>query len=672
MTVRLSFMRHEFLIMTAVLTMVSVLKGRAQTDVDTLAHRMLDDVEVTAHAPSHSVTSAMPTREISRERMRRLGLTALPDALRQLAGVTVRDYGGIGGMKTVSVRNLGAHHTAFSYDGIVVGNTQAGQIDLSHYQLDNVSRLSFAVGQETSLLQSARHYASAGVVSVVTDEEPSPLRVSLRGGAFGYVSPRVRCHRRLSDATALTLDGAFLRADGSYPFTLRNGRFTTRERRQGSDVTVWQGEANLRHHFADGGRLHVKAQGHHSERGLPGSVVLYNPNNRERMWDEDFAFQALYIRELGANPQPSAFNSQTPWSLAVRMRYDHSWSHYDDINVKYADGRQTDLNSQSEYYTSATLAWQPRKSLGMALAEDVIYNTLRNNIYDGVRPHRLTSLTALTAFGKWNRLTANASLMATRSHRSPQDAYEGHWGTSCGLLFRMGGGASLRAMMKQTFRQPSFNDLYYRRFGNVNLRPEKAAMYGVGITWSGSIYRNVYVETTVDGYYNHVRDKIVAFPTTYVWRMMNLGRVDITGLDATLEAQWSPVSRWSVDITAAYTLQQAVDKTDRRQSFYGQQIPYTPRHSGTASAVVSTPLVDIGYSLQACGERYSALLHNADARMKPYAEHNVTLSRSFRLRRCQLALSASLMNLTDEQFDIIQFYPMPGRHWQAGVVMSFD
>lgn len=30
---------------------------------------------------------------------------------------------------------------------------------------------------------------------------------------------------------------------------------------------------------------------------------------------------------------------------------------------------------------------------------------------------------------------------------------------------------------------------------------------------------------TVDGYYNDVTDKIVAFPTTYAWKMANYGKV---------------------------------------------------------------------------------------------------------------------------------------------------
>lgn len=656
-----------------VLTMVPVLNGWAQTDVDTLAHRLLDDVEVTAHAPSSDVTSPAPTRSIDRERMQRLGLTALPDALRQLAGVTVRDYGGIGGLKTVSVRNLGAHHTAVSYDGLVVSNTQAGQIDLSHYQLDNVSCLSMAVGQADALLLSARHYASAGVVTITTDEVGGGGAVSIRGGSFGYVSPSLRYRQRLGQTTALCLDGSLLRADGDYPFTLHNGSVVTRERRLYSDVEAWQGEANLRHAFADGARLHVKVQAYHSERGLPGGVILYNKDNRERLWDENYVVQALYQRPLGK-----------ALSMAARLRYDHAWNRYEDVNVKYAGGRQVDLNHQTERYASVSVAWQPMRTFGVALAEDVAYGTLRNNIYVGADPERWTSLTALSVRYLASRLTLDAHLVGTlsqdrisrsgavnqemdsrRDHRRLSPALSASWRVLPGKALY------LRAMMKHTFRLPSFNDLYYRRFGTVSLRPEQARMYGLGVTWSGTIYNKVYVEATADGYLSHVDDKIVAFPSAYVWRMMNFGRVDMSGLETSVQARWPLVPGWNVDVTGSYTLQRAVDKTDPQRSYYDQQLPYTPRHCAAASAIVQTPWLSLGYSMQACGERYSAVLHNADNRMKPYAEHNITLSRDFRLRWGELGLSASVMNLADTQFDIIQFYPMPGRHWQAGVTLKF-
>ena len=92
---------------------------------------------------------------MTREDIDRLGIHELSEAVKRFAGANVRDYGGIGGMKTVSVRNLGAQHTAVSYDGLTISNTQAGQIDIGRFSLDNVESVTMAVGNADDMMQTA-------------------------------------------------------------------------------------------------------------------------------------------------------------------------------------------------------------------------------------------------------------------------------------------------------------------------------------------------------------------------------------------------------------------------------------------------------------------------------------------------------------------------------------
>ena len=60
---------------------------------------------------------------IKNEQIDKSGFRSVGDAVRFLSGVTVKDYGGVGGLKTVSVRGLGAMHTNVSYDGISITNS---------------------------------------------------------------------------------------------------------------------------------------------------------------------------------------------------------------------------------------------------------------------------------------------------------------------------------------------------------------------------------------------------------------------------------------------------------------------------------------------------------------------------------------------------------------------
>ena len=230
----------------------------------------------------------------------------------------------------------------------------------------------------------------------------------------------------------------------------------------------------------------------------------------------------------------------------------------------------------------------------------------------------------------------------------------------------------VRLLYKSTFRMPTFNDLYYYQLGNRHLRPEKANEYNLGITWNRQMLACLdYLSLTLDAYFNDVTDKIVAFPTTYAWRMANFGTVHATGIDATLGTAVVLPHNMSLVLTGGYTWQRAIDLSDPEAKNYRDQLPYTPRHGGNASAILETPWLTLGYTLVGVSKRYCLSQNIPENEIAGYMEHTATLSRSFNLRRCSLTLKAELVNFTDEQYDVIKYYPMPGRSWRLTGSVSF-
>ena len=96
--------------------------------------------------------------------MLRLGVTDIADALHRMPGINLRDYGGAGGLKTVSVRGFGAQHTGVSYDGVLLSECQSGEIDVSRYALDHVQSLRLTVGDNDDIFVSARQAETLSVV----------------------------------------------------------------------------------------------------------------------------------------------------------------------------------------------------------------------------------------------------------------------------------------------------------------------------------------------------------------------------------------------------------------------------------------------------------------------------------------------------------------------------
>lgn len=633
---------------------------------DTL-HCLLPEVDAVDALLPDAVTSAVPLRRVSRDDMHRLGFAGVPGVLKYMSGVSVRDYGGVGGLKTVSVRGMGAKHTAVSYDGVVVTDAQSGVVDVGRFPLNNLSAVTLAMGQGGVDLRSARECSASALLAL---QSVLPARtvtdVGVKGGSFGYASASIYHRYKPAGRWGLAFNGDYLRSDGMYPFTLVNAGLSTRERRRDSDIDAFTLEANA-DAWLGAGRLDAKVYCYLSERGLPGAVNLYNKENRERLWNRSAFAQAKYTASLGS-----------VWDVQALFKYDYSYSRYREVSANYASGEQVDVNIQNECYASFAALYSPLSALKVSIAADAAYTMLKNNFVDSKAPRRMSSWVVASAEYELRRFRFTASLLATYI------ADEVERGECMPPFFRLSPSLAvvvspfesdmlhLRASFKDACRVPTFADLYYLRLGNVGLKPEKATQYNVGATFyfAGSgLLRSLAL--SADGYYNNVRDKIVALPTMYVWRMMNFGEADIWGADVSASLCVGLAKKVSILLDANYSFQYAVDVTDASAKNYRHQLPYTPRHSGSLTLSIENPIVNVSYLLSAVGERYMLPQNTVRNLMEGYLEHGVSLNRSFKFSGVGLRLQADLLNISNEQYEVIKNYPMPGFQWRFSARVDF-
>jgi outer membrane cobalamin receptor len=640
---------------------------------DSITYRELSNVEVVEKVRPSVLREGAPIQFLNQTAFRRLGLQDLSEAIKRFSGVTVKDYGGIGGLKTVSVRSLGAQHTAVSYDGVTITDAQSGQVDISRFTLDNVETVSLSIGQADGIFQTARMYASAGALSITTqtprfDRKDYVLEGQLKAGSFGMLNPSLRFERKLGKVYAASLHADWLRADGQYPYTFTNGDIVTREKRKNTDIQSLRTELNLFAAWGKRGDLRLKGYWFDSHRGLPGSVILYNDYHKERLRNRNGFVQGVY---------GNRFSSRL--TFKAQGKFDYSRVRYQDFHSKYPDGQQTDVYTQREYYASAALLYTPINNVFFSIAKDAFINTLDATVPKCLFPERFTSLTALALQYKDSRLTATASLLGTFITEAVETgeaaADRKRLSPALSVSYRVWSEQNLRirASYKDIFRVPTFNDLYYNRIGNKDLDPEKATQYNLGLTWSGAFpaIRLNYLTLTVDGYYNRVDDKIVALPTLFIWKMMNMGKVDIKGIDANLSARFALPSGMFVQTGGSYTWQDAADKTDKDSKIYNHQLPYTPVHTATAFVSWENPWVNVSWLMTAIGARYS-LPQNIEANLiKGYVEQQLSFGHVFTFKQSSLRLQAEALNLGDVTYDVIRYYPMPGRSFRGSIHYIF-
>ncbi|MBQ5453006.1 MAG: TonB-dependent receptor, partial [Bacteroidales bacterium] len=160
-------------------------------------------------------------------------------------------------------------------------------------------------------------------------------------------------------------------------------------------------------------------------------------------------------------------------------------------------------------------------------------------------------------------------------------------------------------------------------------------------------------------------------PTLYVWKMSNCGRVKISGADFSLDKNFSfPQFDMSIDVCAKYSYQKAVDVTDEKSKLYNNQIPYTPLHSGNFYSVFKYRNYALSLVSVLSGKRYFLAYNIPDNEISGYAEFSASLVREFSVKNTQILVKFSCINFTNEQYDVIKFYPMPGRQYQLNLTLT--
>ena len=652
--------------------------------VDTTHIYSIPEVTVSDPYQTREVRSTTPEQIFSKEELKNLHVLQVSDAVKHFAGVTVKDYGGIGGLKTVSIRSLGAQHTAVAYDGITISDCQTGQIDIGRFSLNNVDRLSLHNGQGDNIFQPARAFASAGLLNIQT---PTPyfsahkqtnMAAEFKTGSWGLVNPSLLLERQLTNTWSMSANGEWMSSDGHYPFILHYGNGedmqTSKEKRHNTDVQNLRAEVGIYGNFSDKEQWKLKAYYYQSSRGLPNATTLYYDFALQHLRDKNTFIQSQYKKE---------FNRK--WVFQTSAKWNWSYQNYQDPNPTVAAKEINNSYYQQEYYLSASTLYRMLDNLSFSLSTDGSINTMNANLNNFVSPTRYSWLTAFAGKYMNNWVTLSASALATVINEKAKS------GGSAGNHRKLSPNVSasikpfeneelrLRFFYKDIFRLPSFNDLYYSQTGNINLKPENAIQYNIGITYSKEINDFIpYISATVDAYHNKVTDKIIAVPTKnlFTWSMLNLGKVDIKGIDATASINLQPWQKLGINLSGNYTYQRALDVTNSDLNtpegrVYKHQIAYTPRVSASGHAGIETPWVNLSYSFLFSGKRYMLGQNISDNRLDSYSDHSLSAGRDFKIRNVTASLNVEVLNLLNKNYEIVKNFPMPGRSFRVTVGVRY-
>lgn len=648
---------------------------------DSLAlNRQLESSMVLGYASGSRYREVMPAQTLGGKELERLNTLSVADAMRFFSGVQIKDYGGIGGLKTVNVRSLGTNHTAVLIDGIQLGNAQNGQVDLGRFSLDDVAEISLYNGQKSDIFQSAGEFGASGVVYINTsrprfeDGRKFKLKASLKGGSFDLVNPSIRAEYKISGNVSGSVSAGFANASGKYKFrcwgydSRGNLAYDTTAFRRNGDVCALRTEAAFYGALGHGSWT-LKAYNYHSDRGIPGAVVSNVFTNGERMRDNN-----LFV-------QGRAVNTWTPWWRSMfnaKFAYDYTFYEDKDMRRLYVSNtyRQKELFASCANLFSITGFWD------VSLSCDFKWNYLDADNYMSVnlpfpQPVRFTEMVSAATALDLGRLKMQASLLGyfihDKARKNSSDSRQSKAAPALYASYKVlkNNDLFVRAFAKSSFRMPTFNDLYYTNSASASLRPETVCQVNAGFTYSGNyLHAGPFrkLNLSADGYWNKVKDKIIAYPggQQFRWTMLNLGTVDIKGVDASCDAFFSfgPVE---TAVKLQYTWQKAVDVTDPDDTFYKNQIPYVPKHSGSAVASIYYKGWGLNYSFIYTGERYSHKENTWRNYVLPWYTSDLSLQKTLNINKKTLKATAEINNLFGQDYEVVLNYPMPKTNFRLSV-----
>ena len=657
------------IVMLGVFARTAFANGEMQDSI--LVHH-IQEVVVTSRLISRET---IPSQTLGGEELKKLNSLSVADALRYFSGLQLKDYGGVGGIKTVNIRSMGTNHLGIFYDGIELGNAQNGQIDLGQFSLDNVEEISLYNGQRSAIFQPASDFGNAGSVYIRTKAprfmmgRRYNLLVRAKYGSSDTFRFSSLWEQKLSDHISSSLSTGVLTSSGRYKFRYRRVTedntvaYDTTAVRHNGDIWAFRIEENVRGGIADG-YWNVKAYTYHSERGIPGAIVNNVWRRGERQWDHNTFGQAVFQKSFGDK-----------FSTKALAKYAYYVTRY--VNNDETQIHVDNTYRQQEMYFSTSNVYEILSKWSVSMSYDFKWNKLNANMVDFAFPHRYSNFVSLATALTLSRIQAQASLVeqvvkdhvkygASSSSRSTLTPafFVNVYPFESKLL-------AVRAFAKKSFRMPTFNDLYYADMGNSKLNPESALQYDLGFVlnkdWKQGIVDHFRLQ--VDGYYNTVHDKIVAYPKgqQFRWTMLNLGKVHIKGVDAMAEVGLEPAKDWKVTARLQYTYQDARDVTDPNTSYYKDQIPYIPWHSGSAILGLSWREWDLSYSFIYSGERYSQQENILYNHLQPWYTHDMSVV--YHARRWSARLDVN--NIFSQDYDVILNYPMPKRNYMLTLEYNF-
>lgn len=562
----------------------------------------LSPVVVTAtRSPTRTDELVSDVTVIDRKAIEASTARTLPELLARSAGLQISASGGLGKTSSVFIRGAENRHTILLVDGVRLGSATTGNPTWDNIPVDMIERIEVLKGPASALYGSE---GVGGVVQVFTRKGQAGLHphasltvgireyrragagVSGGQGAVGY-----------SIGVQGTRERGFSATNERVPF----GSFNPDDDLFRQDALTGSVQYRISPHWqVDAGLLHSEGT----------SAFDDGPGRDSR----------------------SAVRSQVA-HVGARGRIAGSWQ----TELRLAQGNDTDNTIVSSFpgdFKTGQRQWTWQNTFDTPLGVAIAGLEQRVQQVSGTTAYEVTRRTIASAFAGFNGNRGNHSWQANLRRDSNSQFGANNTGF-VGYGYRLSPAWRVNASHGTSFVAPSFNQLYFPRFGNPLLQPERGRNTDLGVTWSDSGHQVKLVR-----FDNRIRGYITDTTTP-----TNIPRTRIEG--------WSLNYDGRIDRLA---LRASLDALDPRNERTGAQLARRSKRQATLAADWDQGAWRYGASLLHVGSRFDDSANTAP--LAAYTTLDLHADWQF---APQWSAQAKMNNATDRRYETALGYNQPGR-----------
>ena len=611
-----------------------------------------DDVIVSStRIPRSAGESSLSMDVISPDDIRYHSATQLSDVLQGLRSLQVRDYGGSGAMKSISLRGATAGQTLVILDGQRLNNPQNGEVDLAFIPLEHIESIEVLRGGASALYGAD---AMGGVVSISTKKATQnmiALTTEMLFGSYGTHNLKSNFQISRSDLSFVT----------SYHYLKSKGNFTYKDM-WGSEYTRDNNDATQHHVYSrlswtpNDWNISLAYDHMDSEKGAPGPIEPYY--HYARMKDRR-EHTSLDIRKTSANRRHT-FNSQS--------YYLYSYNHYvnedtRDVLVPINDTYITRTLGEELQFTS-TFIPELVLNYGVNVRLDEFHHQRLDLKYTRISYDAYIIDESLFSFN--SKVIKNLKLSPSLRYNGNTD-FSDRFTPKLGLVmsFFDKGMIQILANAGLSYRSPTFNDIYWPEDsfsrGNPDLRPES------GRDWDAGVRLKVEgLKVDVVYFDQHYEDLILWQDHAGLWWPENVSEARIRGVENSLN--WDIIPD-HLDLYAQYTF---MDARNLSQQYYNKYLTYRPVHSADIQLNGRMGNFGLFFNTHVQSKRYT-YADNPEIRALPaFVKNDIGAHFTQKTQFADLLYKAEIKNVFDVEYKLLKNYPLPGREVRLSLQIKFN